>query len=97
MVYDNYNGLVIGFGPTERASQGIVSLAIFPRWVTLCFIQNGPDIPDPGGLLKWRGTSYDTSGCNRRKISTSLRFARCSDTRLGSRTCASTPRDAAGW
>jgi len=36
MVYDNYNGLVIGFGPTERASQGIVSLTIFPRWVTLC-------------------------------------------------------------
>ncbi len=55
MVYDTYNGLVIGFGPTERASQGIVSLTIFPRWVTLCFIQNGPDIPDPGGLLKGTG------------------------------------------
>jgi hypothetical protein len=32
-----------------------MSLAIFPRWVTLCFIQNGPDIPDPEGLLKGSG------------------------------------------
>ena len=55
MVYDNYNALVIGFGPTERASEGVVSLAIFPRWVTLCFIQNGPEIPDPDGLLKGTG------------------------------------------
>lgn len=56
MVYDNYNALVIGFGPTERASEGVVSLAIFPRWVTLCFIQNGPEIPDPTGLLKGSGS-----------------------------------------
>ena len=55
MVYDNYNALVIGFGPTERASEGVLSLAIFPRWVTLCFIQNGPDIPDPKGLLQGTG------------------------------------------
>jgi len=55
MVYDNYNALVIGFGPTERASDGIVSLAVFPRWVTLCFIQNGPEIPDPARLLKGSG------------------------------------------
>ncbi len=55
MVYDNYNALVIGFGPTERASEAIVSLAVFPRWVTLCFIQNGPEIADPAKLLKGSG------------------------------------------
>lgn len=55
LVYDNYNALVIGFGPTERASDAIVSLAVFPRWVTLCFIQNGPEIPDPNRLLKGTG------------------------------------------
>ena len=55
LVYDNYNALVIGFGPGERASNAVVSLAVFPRWVTLCFIQNGPDIPDPGQLLKGSG------------------------------------------
>lgn len=55
LVYDNYNALVVGFGPSERASEAILSLAIFPRWVTLCFIQNGPDIPDPERLLKGSG------------------------------------------
>ena len=55
MVYDNYNALVVGFGPTDRASDAVLSLAIFPRWVTLCFIQNGPQIPDPHRLLKGAG------------------------------------------
>ena len=55
LVYDNYNALVVGFGPSERASEAVLSLAIFPRWVTLCFIQNGPDIPDPERLLKGSG------------------------------------------
>jgi hypothetical protein len=55
LVYDNYNALVIGFGPSERASEAVISLAIFPKWVTLCFIQHGPDIPDPTQLLKGSG------------------------------------------
>ena len=55
MVYDNYNALVVGFGPSERASEAVLSLAIFPRWVTLCFLQNGPEIPDPEKLLKGSG------------------------------------------
>ena len=36
LVYDNYNALVIGFGATERASDAILSIALYPRWVT-CF------------------------------------------------------------
>lgn len=56
LVYDNYNALVVGFGPSERASEAVLSLAIFPRWVTLCFIQNGPEIPDPDKLLKGSGS-----------------------------------------
>ena len=35
MVYDNYNGLVIGFGPTERPSEALFSLVLFPKWLTL--------------------------------------------------------------
>jgi len=31
MVYDNYNGLVIGFGPNDRPSLAIVSIVLFPR------------------------------------------------------------------
>jgi hypothetical protein len=30
MVYDNYNGLVIGFGPNDRASLAIFSIVLFP-------------------------------------------------------------------
>jgi hypothetical protein len=51
MVYDNYNALVCGFGPTERASEAIFSIAIYPRWVTLFFAQ-GAALPDPNGLLE---------------------------------------------
>jgi len=56
MVYDNYNALVIGFGPTERASEAIFSIALLPRWVCLCFLQVGPKLPDPEKLLKGTGT-----------------------------------------
>lgn len=55
LVYDNYNALVVGFGPSERASEAVVSLAVFPKWVTLCFLQNGPRIPDPEQLLQGSG------------------------------------------
>ena len=56
MVYDNYNALVVGFGPSERASDAVLSLAVFPKWVTLCFLQNGPRIPDPEHLLQGSGS-----------------------------------------
>ena len=54
LVYDNYNALAIGFGPTERASDAIFSIALFPRWVSLFFLQ-GAGLRDPGKLLKGRG------------------------------------------
>lgn len=54
LVYDNYNALVIGFGPSERASQAVFSLAIYPRWVNLFFLQ-GAKLEDPGKLLKGSG------------------------------------------
>jgi hypothetical protein len=28
-----------------------------PRWVTLCFLQGGPKLPDPNGLLRGSGTT----------------------------------------
>ena len=55
MVYDNYNFLVIGFSPTERPSEAIFSLALFARGVGLCFLQAGPDLPDPEKLLRGSG------------------------------------------
>lgn len=56
MVYDNWNGLVIGFGPTERASDAIVSLLVVADHVSLCFIDDGPSLPDPEKLLKGSGS-----------------------------------------
>jgi hypothetical protein len=56
MVYDNYNGLVIGFVPSERPSEAILSIAIFPEWVTLCFLQ-GAKLPDPNKRLKGSGNT----------------------------------------
>jgi hypothetical protein len=55
MVYDNYNTLAIGFGPSEKPSHAILSLAVMPRWVTLCFLR-GVGLPDPHGLLRGEGS-----------------------------------------
>ena len=30
IVYDNYNALAIGFGPSDKASEAIFSIAVFP-------------------------------------------------------------------
>src|SRR5450631_2734354 len=55
LVYDNYNALAIGFSPTERASNGIFSIALYPRWVSLFFLQ-AKGLPDPQKLLQGSGT-----------------------------------------
>src|SRR5882724_2372852 len=55
LVYDNYNALAIGFGPSDKASEAIFSIAVFPRWVSLFFLQ-GAKLPDPDGLLQGTGT-----------------------------------------
>lgn len=54
LVYDNYNALVIGFGPTDRASDAIMSIAVFPRWVSV-FFMHGAQLADPDGLLRGSG------------------------------------------
>lgn len=53
-VYDNYNALAIGFGPTDRVKDVVLSLAVMPRWVTLCFVW-GVHLSDPDGLLNGGG------------------------------------------
>jgi hypothetical protein len=54
LVYDNYNALAIGYAPTEKTSEAIFSIAVFPRWVSLFFLQ-AQGLPDPGKLLKGSG------------------------------------------
>jgi hypothetical protein len=54
MVYDNYNALVVGFCPGMRPSEAIVSIAVMPEWVSLCFLQ-GAGLPDPAKRLLGSG------------------------------------------
>ena len=54
LVYDNYQFLAIGYSATERASDSIVSLAVSPKGVSLCFI-HGATLPDPQGVLQGSG------------------------------------------
>ncbi len=55
MVYDKFNALVVGFSPTERPSDAIFSVVVYPRWINLFFLQNGCDLPDPEGVLQGGG------------------------------------------
>jgi Domain of unknown function (DU1801) len=56
LVYDNYNALVVGFGTSGKVGDIILSLALYPRWVTLFFLR-GTVLPDPEGLLEGSGST----------------------------------------
>lgn len=56
LVYDNYNALGIGYGPGQKASDVIVSIVAYPRWVTLFFLR-GAGLDDPERLLQGKGTT----------------------------------------
>ena len=55
LVYDNYNFFVIGFSPTERPSDAILSMVGGPKGVSICFIW-GKQLPDPNRLLSGGGS-----------------------------------------
>jgi uncharacterized protein DUF1801 len=54
LAYDNYNFFVIGYSPTERPSDSVVSIAAAANGVGLCFI-NGARLPDPQKVLVGSG------------------------------------------
>ena len=54
LIYDNYNALAIGFGPSERTSEAVLSIAVYPRWVSLFFLF-GAFLNDPEGVLRGSG------------------------------------------
>jgi hypothetical protein len=37
LVFDNYNALVFGYGPSEKASEALISIAAYPRWIAPLF------------------------------------------------------------
>ncbi len=54
LVYDNYNFFVIGYSPTERPTDYIVSLAANANGVGLSF-NHGAALPDPAKILLGAG------------------------------------------
>jgi hypothetical protein len=54
MVFDNYNALVFGIGPGDRTRDAFISIAGYPKWVTLFFL-DGVRLHDPDGLLQGEG------------------------------------------
>jgi hypothetical protein len=54
LVYDNYNFFVIGYSPTDRPSDAILSIAAGASGVGLCFI-HGAALPDPKHILLGAG------------------------------------------
>ena len=54
LAWDNYNFFVIGYSPTDRPTDSIVSIAARANGVGLCFIQ-GAQLPDPKKLLLGSG------------------------------------------
>src|SRR5580693_6973859 len=54
LVYDNYNFFVIGYSPTERPTDYIVSLAANAKAVGLSF-NHGATLPDPKKILQGSG------------------------------------------
>jgi len=55
LVFDNYNALVFGISPTERASESFLSVAGYPKWIRLFFL-HGVSLKDPLGLLEGTGS-----------------------------------------
>ncbi len=54
LAYDNYNFFVIGFGPNERPSDCIVTIAAAANGVGVCFLR-GASLPDPEKVLLGSG------------------------------------------
>lgn len=57
LVYDNYNALVFAFAATERATDAIVSLAGYPKWVTL-FFARATALEDSRHILEGAGAQF---------------------------------------
>ncbi len=54
LVFDNTNALVFGISPTTSSRESFLSIAGYPRWVTLFFL-DGASLDDPQGLLEGEG------------------------------------------
>lgn len=56
LVYDNFQALAVSFSPDGRTGSAFISVALYPRWVNLFFLQ-GAGLSDPEGQLSGSGTA----------------------------------------
>jgi hypothetical protein len=94
LVYDNYNFLVIGFGPIRRPSEAIFSLAADRNGIGLCFLQRGAELRDPEHLLRGRGKVVRSVPLRSAEDSTCRRSVRWSTQRSPLRRCRWMPASA---
>lgn len=55
LIFDNYNACGVGFAAGEKSSQVLLSVVLYPRWVSLFFFK-GVLLDDPAGLLRGDGS-----------------------------------------
>ncbi len=55
LIYDYKHSVVVAFGVSERGSEAIVALAVYPQWVRLYFGE-GKALPDPEDRLEGSAT-----------------------------------------
>lgn len=54
-IYDAYSAVAIGYGASERMSDGIFHIAVYSKHVNLGF-NDGASLPDPKGILEGQGS-----------------------------------------
>ncbi len=54
LVYDNYNALAVGFAVNEKVSGVMMSIALYPRWVSIFM---SAKLDDPTGIFKGGGAT----------------------------------------
>ena len=54
LIYDNYNALVFAYATSEKATDLVLSIALYPKWITL-FFRWGAELDDPEGVLEGSG------------------------------------------
>ncbi len=64
LIYDNYNFLVLGYSPTERPSDAILSIAAAANGVALHFLR-GATLKDPQGSCSVRAARRDSCAWSR--------------------------------
>jgi hypothetical protein len=53
-IYDAYSAVAIGYGSSERLSDGVFHIAVYSKHVNLGF-NDGATLPDPLGILEGKG------------------------------------------